>query len=845
MSQQIVDDARVNGPGVRHDDMRRAGAARFAVHRRVVVQSLLAMAAALSSLNATAQIQRGLVNRGFEQPSSGTTSCYFTIGSAAVPGWTTNHPAATSSQPNSYCPPNITAATPGATTGGQIEIWTNDFSGIPALSGTQYAELNVYKGSRMSQSACVLAGETVGFSMGHRGRGSATVGDVAEFNIDSSANAVFRASTTNNGSGGVVQCGGTAVAATDGPVSGAADGLVASPTCSSAIATGGWRRYSGTFAWNGTSGVHDFGFESVSSSGGGPRGNYVDDLSVALRPVIEFTNATGSSREGAGTPLQPVLTVVGTVPAGGMPITVTVTGGTATNGTDYTLGTFTVPAGDYAAPTALSMDGLVTVIDDTVIEDNETIQLQIGPSPDYALSSASVCGSAAQSTMTFTIVDNDVDVRTIVSAANANPPPGGTTTFTVTYQNDTAQPTVGDVTAHDASSNLADALPAGFSTYTWTCTASGTPAPVCPAASGSGAIAAIATLPAGNAGAAGGTLTYTVTGTVGEEQCSAMTDTSTVAIADAAVTEGTSAQADYTTPAPGGTANNTASTGVDPGCLTLNKTTLGGAGGPFTFALTNTAQTSGTVTTATAGTPVQVDGNAAAGTQPFGISAVGTAVTINESALPANFALSATTCSNGSTNVGSLAGSTYTIDAADVTAGTDYTCTFTNTAGEPQLTLVKTASSATFSVDVPASYTLSVTNTGNAATTDAATVSDNVPAGLTLGAMPAGCTASGQAVSCTVEAGLAPGASVAFVIPVTPTAAVGATTVTNAATVSGGDAACPQAATCNSSVSVAIVARLMMPIPALGAPMLAGLVTLLGLIGFAARSQRRVGTRQR
>ena len=94
-------------------------------------------------------------------------------------------------------------------------------------------------------------------------------------------------------------------------------------------------------------------------------------------------------------------------------------------------------------------------------------------------------------------------------------------------------------------------------------------------------------------------------------------------------------------------------------------------------------------------------------------------------------------------------------------------------------------------VGVPASYTLAVTNQGDAATTAVATVTDDVPATLTLGAMPAGCSAARpRLVTCTTAPGLAPDGSALFVIPVTPTA--GGISVTNTATVSGGgDPGCP------------------------------------------------------
>ena len=90
----------------------------------------------------------------------------------------------------------------------------------------------------------------------------------------------------------------------------------------------------------------------------------------------------------------------------------------------------------------------------------------------------------------------------------------------------------------------------------------------------------------------------------------------------------------------------------------------------------------------------------------------------------------------------------------------------------PALQIVKSASSNAFVVGTPASYTLTVTNIGGAATTAVTTVTDNVPAGLTIGALPAACTPSGQTVTCTIAAGLATNTPVTFVIPVLPTGAV-------------------------------------------------------------------------
>ncbi|MBE5316192.1 MAG: hypothetical protein H4O13_12420, partial [Xanthomonadales bacterium] len=115
--------------------------------------------------------------------------------------------------------------------------------------------------------------------------------------------------------------------------------------------------------------------------------------------------------------------------------------------------------------------------------------------------------------------------------------------------------------------------------------------------------------------------------------------------------------------------------------------------------------------------------------------------------------------------------STITTTTAQTNTGNDTASASTTVLGSAELTLAKTASAASFTVGVPASYTLQLRNTGAVATTAASTITDAIPSGLTIGTLPAGCTAAGQTVTCTVAAGLAAGASTSFVIPVTPTVA--------------------------------------------------------------------------
>ncbi|WP_162338811.1 DUF7507 domain-containing protein [Pseudoxanthomonas japonensis] len=104
----------------------------------------------------------------------------------------------------------------------------------------------------------------------------------------------------------------------------------------------------------------------------------------------------------------------------------------------------------------------------------------------------------------------------------------------------------------------------------------------------------------------------------------------------------------------------------------------------------------------------------------------------------------------------------------------------------PNLSIAKSGP-ATAVVGTAYNYVLTVTNNGTAPTTNIATVADTVPAGLTINSA-AGCSISGQNVSCQVSAGLtnvAPGNTVSFTINVTP-AASAAPSVSNTAVVTGG-----------------------------------------------------------
>lgn len=523
---------------------------------RVALMAALALAAASP---AQAQVQRTFVNLGFEQPDLGSAACVgFFAGPQQVTGWNTTHP----SRNAGGC--NVTA---NPDRGPIVELWANSFSGTPARAGKQHAELNADRASRIYQNICLTKGEVIGWRLSHRGRNSNVEPDVMIFGInaagstsDTVSSPIARIGTTNDGTDRV-NTGGAPIA------SSASQGSLSIGGTSN-----GWRDYSGSFTYNGATDVQQVGFAADSSSGNISLGNFLDEIQITLRPYVEFDAANYSVREGQSAGL-PRLRVIGTVPAGGIVVPVTITGGSATRGSDYTVASgsgstvnVSIPAGTYDNAT---FNLPIAVVDDAVIEDNETATFQVEKDDNvYTLTSTTACtiNAKVQATATLTIVDNDVDLRTTKQVDNAAPAPGGTVRFSVTFRNNTARPTVGDATAHDASVNLADAVPAGLSFTSWTCTPIGNA--TCPAASGTGAISAAATLPAGDA-AAGAGLTYTIDARVAAGQCAATVNTASIG-ANAPFAEGSSAQAGFVTPAPGGSADNSASASVDPACVSLS-----------------------------------------------------------------------------------------------------------------------------------------------------------------------------------------------------------------------------------------------------------------------------------
>lgn len=140
-------------------------------------------------------------------------------------------------------------------------------------------------------------------------------------------------------------------------------------------------------------------------------------VSVVTLPVVSLAVTDGSATEGSATDTG--IFTVSRTGSTAAPLTVnyTVTG-TATNGVDYQNlpGTVTIPAN------ASSTTIVVTTIDDSAIEGNETVVVTLSASAAYTV--------GAPASGTVTIADNDAAAGPALTATPANLLPGGVVTAT-------------------------------------------------------------------------------------------------------------------------------------------------------------------------------------------------------------------------------------------------------------------------------------------------------------------------------------------------------------------------------------------------------------------------------
>lgn len=350
---------------------------------------------------AQAQVQRSFLNTGFELPVIGN-SCYVIVYDNAVPFWSTSSAVNT---PTGSC-----ATIPAGTVSGMMELWSNGFNGVPSRDGNQFAELNAYENAALYQNVCITKGETVSWALSHRGRSGTdtmvfvlgdTPASLAPANIATTALAggILRASTNTAGAGTIVTCqNGSSV--------------ISSTACTTATANT-WADYKGAFTWNGTSGVKSVGFGAISAAGGVSSGNLLDAITLTLKAYLEFNTPPASGAESVANPTTLGIKVAGNVSTA-FTVPVTVTGGTATLGVDFTtpngLATFpvTIPVGNYTTATTIPLG--ISIINDTFAETNETITFSMAPSTtasSYVTASTTSCGGAVSLTTTYTILDDD------------------------------------------------------------------------------------------------------------------------------------------------------------------------------------------------------------------------------------------------------------------------------------------------------------------------------------------------------------------------------------------------------------------------------------------------------
>jgi hypothetical protein len=257
---------------------------------------------------------------------------------------------------------------------GEIELWDTNFQGVPAYAGSVFAEMNANVPGALYQNICMVNGESIGWTFAHRARSGGPATQTARFQIANSAGTQLQAlasqsSTINNV----------------------------------------WNVNTGSTTYTGPSGVQRVQFITTDA---GSYGNFLDDIRITLNPFIELSTASASGVESIATANLPTLTVNGTLFTA-RTVNVSITGGTATRGTDYTTPgggasfTVTVPAGTYqnaAVPLGIQ------IIDDTATEGSETIQIALGTGTGYTVSSTTSCGGAARTASTYTITDNDSPV---------------------------------------------------------------------------------------------------------------------------------------------------------------------------------------------------------------------------------------------------------------------------------------------------------------------------------------------------------------------------------------------------------------------------------------------------
>ncbi len=304
-------------------------------------------------LSVSAQ-NRIIVNAGFNNGNNLPSSGWSLVESQKVEnheidGWYTTHPSY-----NGYISP--------------IEIWTDGFLNTPAQEGTHFVELNAAYPSRLYQIVYLINGENINWGYYHRNRPGGLATQTIKYSIYNQDGSLelYVIDTYDNTN------------------------------------TSSWTHRQGTFNVSLNTGIYQIGFESTT---GTSYGNLLDNVTIDLEPLIEFTETNPQSTETEGT--SPYLTINGKV-TNNSTVTISIDNATASNPDDYTYSNLTIniPPGEYSLADSIEIP--FNIINDNNVEGDETIELSITGVTGDLLQQDADGSSNNENTCTYTIIDDDV-----------------------------------------------------------------------------------------------------------------------------------------------------------------------------------------------------------------------------------------------------------------------------------------------------------------------------------------------------------------------------------------------------------------------------------------------------
>ncbi len=457
--------------------------------------------------------------------------------------------------------------------------------------------------------------------------------------------------------------------------------------------------------------------------------------------------------------------------------TTTVAGGAATF-----VGTITFPGGATPNTIGMAFSGTARRLQ-TVSAGNGGQFWSITGTTATLISSISGGGSATGDMSNATVPQPNLSITKTDGVTTVYR--GGPVSYTIVITNLGTFTTTGTFT---------DTVPASVTGVNWTCVASAGSS--CAAASGSGnAINTSATLEAGDIA------TYTVTGTVAAGASGTIVNTANVAVpawlTDSATANNTATDTD--------TINLNADLSITKtdGQATINS----GSPVTYTIVVSNAGPDDSIGSIVTDTVPATITGvtwtcGSATGGATCG-AASGSGNAINTTAnLPDTSSVTYTVSGTLSpTASGTLANTARVItpasgvsdptDLARTGAGNNSATESTPINSVPDLRINK-AHAGNFTVGVNGTYTITANNAGSASTSATVTVTDNLPAGLTIAATPTGtgwnCSATviGSNTATCTRASIAGGASAPAITVTVVVAPAAFPSVINSATVSGG-----------------------------------------------------------